>query len=83
MLIRKRLSYAFNDLYVMGKSNSTLTLGDHLCKGEVGLLQRELNRAQLLLNSCRTKRMFMAKTNIKVRLENVWKIFMQGMSSST
>ena len=48
-------------------TSATLDLGDHLCKGEVGPLQRELNRAQFLLNSYITRRMFMAKTNIKVR----------------
>ena len=42
---------------------------DHLCKSEVGPLQRELNRAQFLLNSCRTRRMSMAKMDIKVRTE--------------
>ena len=48
---------------------SSSQLGDHLCKSEVGPLQRELNMAQFLLSSCRTKRMFMAKMNIKVRTE--------------
>ena len=42
---------------------------DHLCKSEVGPLHRELNRAQFLLNSYRTKRMSMAKMDIKVRTE--------------
>ena len=43
--------------------------GDHLCKSEVSPLQRELNGAQFLLSSYRTKRiMFIAKTNIKVRI---------------
>ena len=41
----------------------------HLCKSEVGPLKRELNRAQFLLNSCRTRRMSMAKIDIKVRTE--------------
>ena len=35
---------------IMSSSRS----GDHLCKSEVGSLQRELNRAQFLLSSCRT-----------------------------
>ena len=48
---------------------SSSQLGDHLCKSEVGPLQRELNRAQFLLSSCRTRCMFMAKMNIKVRTE--------------
>ena len=47
---------------------ATLKLGDHLCKSEVGPLQRELNWVQFLSSSCRTRRMFMAKTNIKVRI---------------
>ena len=47
---------------------ATLNLGYHLCKGEVGPLRNELNKAQFLLNSCRTKCMFMAKINIKVRI---------------
>ena len=41
----------------------------HLCKSEMGLLQRELNRARFLLNSYRTRCMFMAKMDIKVRTE--------------
>ena len=48
-------------------TRATFNLGDHICKGEVGSLQRELNRAQFLLNSFKTRRMFMAKTNIKVK----------------
>ena len=49
-------------------TSATLNLKrDHLCKSEVRSLQRELNRAKFLLNSCRTKRMFMAKMDIKVR----------------
>ena len=47
---------------------SSSQLGDHLCKSEVGSFQRELNRAQFLLSCCRTKHMFMAKINIKVRI---------------
>ena len=50
------------------KESTKLLLVDHLCKSEVGPLQRELNKAQFLLNSYRTKRMFMAKMNIKVRI---------------
>ena len=49
------------------ESKVALELKDHLCKSEVRLLQWELNRVQFLLNSYRTKRMFMAKMNIKVR----------------
>ena len=41
----------------------------HLCKSELGPLQRELNGAQFILNSCRTKCMSMAKMDIKVRIE--------------
>ena len=38
-------------------TSTTLNLKrDNLCKSKVGPLQRELNRAQFLLNSCRTKR---------------------------
>ena len=48
-------------------TRATLNLGYHLCKGEVGPLQNELNNAQFLLSSYRTKCMFMAKINIKVR----------------
>ena len=48
-------------------TRATLNLGDRLWKGEVRPLQRELNRTQFLLNSCRTRRVFMAKTKIKVR----------------
>ena len=33
---------------------ATFKLGDHLCKSEVGPLQRELIRSQFLLNSYRT-----------------------------
>ena len=55
----------------------------NLCKSEVGLLQRELNRAQFLLNSYRTRRMFMAETNIKMGTGNVRKIPVWRMSSST
>ena len=46
---------------------ATIKLGDHQFESEVGLLQRELNGAQFLLSSCRIRRMFMAKMNIKVR----------------
>ena len=46
---------------------SSSQLGYHLCKSEVGPLQRELNRAQFSLSFCSTKRMFMDKMNIKVR----------------
>ena len=49
-------------------TSATLNLKrDHLCKSEVRSLQRELNREKFILNSCRTKRMFMAKMDIKVR----------------
>ena len=41
----------------------------HLCKSEVWSLQRELKMAQFLLSSCKTRFMFMAKTNIKVKTE--------------
>ena len=48
-------------------TSATLNLKrDHLCKSEVGPLQRELNRARFLLNSYRTKCMSMAKMDIKV-----------------
>ena len=51
-------------------TSTTLNLKrDHLCKSEVGPLQRELNREQFLLNSCKTRRMSMAKMDIKVRIE--------------
>ena len=70
MLIRSRLSYAFNDLYALERvTQATLNLRDHLCKSELGSLQRELNRAQFLLSSYRTRRMSMAKLDIKVRIE--------------
>ena len=41
----------------------------HLCKSKVGPLKRELNKAQFLVNSCRTKRMSIDKIDIKVRIE--------------
>ena len=47
---------------------ATLNVRDHLCKGKVGSLRMELNRAQFLLNSCKTRHMFMFKMNIKVRI---------------
>ena len=50
-------------------TRATLNLGNNLCKGEARPLQRELNGAQFLLNSYKTRRMFMAKINIKVRTE--------------
>ena len=70
MLIR-RLSYAFNDLYALEKSNINYSQfkRDHLCKSEVRPLQREMNKAQFLLNSYRTRCMSMAKMDIKVRTE--------------
>ena len=40
---------------------SSSQLGDRLCKSEVRSLQRKLNRAQFLLSSYKTRRMFMAK----------------------
>ena len=46
-------------------TGTTLNLGDQLYKGKVGPLQKELNRAQFLLNSCITRSMFIAKNEHK------------------
>ena len=42
-------------------TRATLNLGDHICKGEVESLQRELDRAQFLLNSFKIRHMFVPK----------------------
>ena len=41
-------------------------LKDHLCKSKIGLLQKDLNMTQFLLNSGRTKRLFVVKMDIKL-----------------
>ena len=38
----------------------------------MGSRKRELDMTQFLIKSCRTKRMFMAKANIKVRTEKCY-----------
>ena len=45
----------------------TLKLRNHICKREEVSLPKELFTAQFLLNSCRTKRMFMTIANRTVR----------------
>ena len=73
MLVKGRLSFAFNDLCAMENNKRviwvTLELGDHLHKNEAGPLQRELNKARFIFKYYRTRRMFVAKMDTNVRTE--------------
>ena len=52
---------------IRGRNCAVMNISHLLFSNDTLSLQRVLNRAKFLLNSCKTKNMFMAKTNIKVR----------------